>query len=130
MRDDAGYRGVLRMRGLPFSTVVDEVLDFFGQSAALKRENVHLMRRADGRASGDAYAVFDTEEAAVAALSFDKQKLGTRSLRPSPSPSPSPSPNPSPDPDQSLDEARRASSLFFCEARTGFTRLQTVAVQG
>ena len=101
MRDDAGYRGVLRMRGLPFSTVVDEVLDFFGQSAALKRENVHLMRRADGRASGDAYAVFDTEEAAVAALSFDKQKLGTRSLRPSPSPSPSPSPNPSPNPSPS-----------------------------
>merc|ERR1740130_2210089 len=44
MRDDAGYRGVLRLRGLPFSTVVDEVLDFFGQSGALKRENVHLMR--------------------------------------------------------------------------------------
>ena len=78
MRDDAGYRGVLRLRGLPFSTAVDEVLDFFGQSAALKRENIHLMRRADGRASGDAYAVFDTEEAAVAALSFDKQKLGSR----------------------------------------------------
>ena len=101
MRDDAGYRGVLRMRGLPFSTVVDEVLDFFGQSAALKRENVHLMRRADGRASGDAYAVFDTEEAAVAALSFDKQKLGTRWLRPSPSPSPSPNPSPDPSPSPS-----------------------------
>ena len=96
MRDDAGYRGVLRMRGLPFSTVVDEVLDFFGQSAALKRENIHLMRRADGRASGDAYAVFDTEDAAVAALSFDKQKLGTRWTRPSPSPSPSPNPSPTP----------------------------------
>lgn len=77
MREDAGYRGVLRMRGLPFSTTVDEVLEFFGQSPSLKRENVHLMRRADGRASGDAYAVFETEEAAVAALSFDKQKLGT-----------------------------------------------------
>jgi len=30
---------------------------------------------------------------------------------------------------QSLDEARRASSLFFCEARTGFEKLQTVADQ-
>ena len=98
MRDDAGYRGVLRMRGLPFSTVVDEVLEFFGQSASLKRENVHLMRRSDGRASGDAYAVFDTEEAAVAALSFDKQKLGTRWLGPSPRPSPNPRPDPSPSP--------------------------------
>ena len=54
------------------------------------------------------------------------------SPNPSPSPSPSPSPHPkrSPDPDQSLDEARRASSLFFCEARTGFEKLQTVAEQG
>ena len=101
MRDDAGYRGVLRMRGLPFSTVVDEVLEFFGQSASLKRENVHLMRRSDGRASGDAYAVFDTEEAAVAALSFDKQKLGTRWLGPSPRPSPNPRPDPSPSPSPS-----------------------------
>ena len=55
----------------------DDDAEFFGQSPSLKRENVHLMRRADGRASGDAYAVFETEEAAVAALSFDKQKLGT-----------------------------------------------------
>ena len=34
--------------------------------------------KADGRSAGDAYAVFDTEEAAVEALQFDKQKLGTR----------------------------------------------------
>ena len=45
-----------------------EVLEFFGHSDALAREHVHLMRRSDGRASGDAYAVFDSEEAAVAAL--------------------------------------------------------------
>lgn len=40
--------------------------------------NVHLLRRSDGRASGDAYAVFDTEEAATAAMAHDKQKLGNR----------------------------------------------------
>jgi RNA recognition motif-containing protein len=39
---------------------------------------VHLLRRPDGRASGDAYAVFDTEDAATEALKYDKQKLGNR----------------------------------------------------
>ncbi|KAL1510459.1 hypothetical protein AB1Y20_006766 [Prymnesium parvum] len=78
MRDDAGYRGVLRMRGLPFSATAEEVLDFFGRPPALQPCNVHLMRRSDGRASGDAYVVFDSEEAAVEALTFDKKKLGNR----------------------------------------------------
>ena len=36
------------------------------------------MRRSDGRASGDAYAVFDSEEATLEALTFDKKKLGSR----------------------------------------------------
>jgi heterogeneous nuclear ribonucleoprotein F/H len=36
------------------------------------------MRKQDGRSSGDAYAVFDTEEAAVEAMQYDKQKLGSR----------------------------------------------------
>merc|ERR1719446_597473 len=77
-KEDAGYRGVLRMRGLPYNTGVDEVLQFFGSPITLKAENVHLLRRADGRASGDAYVVFDTEEAALEGLQLDKQKLGTR----------------------------------------------------
>ena len=78
MRDDADYRGVLRMRGLPFSTSPEDILVFFGSPPTLQLSNVHLMRKADGRSSGDAYAVFDTEEAAVEALQYDKQKLGSR----------------------------------------------------
>lgn len=78
MRADAAFRGVLRMRGLPFSASVDEVLEFLGSPSTLQRSNVHLMRRADGRASGDAYAVYETEAACVDALSRDKQKLGAR----------------------------------------------------
>merc|ERR1719331_2390687 len=54
MREDAGYRGVLRMRGLPFAATVDDICEFFGSLPTLVRDNVHLMRRADGRASGDA----------------------------------------------------------------------------
>jgi len=78
MREDASYRGVLRMRGLPFTASAEDILGFFGNPSTLQASNVHLMRKADGRSSGDAYAVFDTEEAAVEALQFDKQKLGTR----------------------------------------------------
>lgn len=78
MREDASYRGVLRMRGLPFQTSAEDILTFFQSPPTLQLTNIHLMRRADGRASGDAYAVFDTEEAAVEALQFDKQKLGSR----------------------------------------------------
>ena len=78
MREDASYRGVLRMRGLPFSATQEDILTFFQSPPTLQLQNVHLMRKADGRASGDAYAVFDTEEAAVEALQFDKQKLGSR----------------------------------------------------
>lgn len=77
-KDDAGYRGVLRMRGLPYHASVEEILDFFGRPATLTAEAVHLLRRPDGRASGDAYVVFDTEEAAVEKLKLDKQRLGTR----------------------------------------------------
>lgn len=77
-KEDAGYRGVLRMRGLPYTATVEEVLQFYGSPAELCRENVHLLKRADGRASGDAYVIFDTEEAAKQALQYDKQKLGSR----------------------------------------------------
>lgn len=62
MREDASYRGVLRMRGLPFTASAEDILGFFGNPSTLQASNVHLMRKADGRSSGDAYAVFDTEE--------------------------------------------------------------------
>jgi heterogeneous nuclear ribonucleoprotein F/H len=64
MKQDAGYRGVLRMRGLPYTATADQVLEFFGKPATLAQGHVHMLRRADGRASGDAYVVFDSEEAA------------------------------------------------------------------
>ena len=68
MREDAGYRGVLRLRGLPFSATAEDILLFFGSPPTLQLSNVYLMRKADGRSSGDGYAVFDTEEAATEAL--------------------------------------------------------------
>lgn len=66
------------MRGLPFSATVEDIHQFFNSPSTLQLSNIHLMRKADGRSSGDAYAVFDSEEAAVEALQFDKLKLGTR----------------------------------------------------
>ena len=57
---------------------VEDIHQFFNAPTTLQQTNIHLMRKADGRSSGDAYAVFDSEEAAVEALQFDKQKLGSR----------------------------------------------------
>ena len=99
----------------------------------------------DGRSLVETYltreAELDSQTLPARAL-VAQQAIPTPELSPSPSPSPSPNPNPSlgpspspspspnPNPNQSLDEARRASSLFFCEARTGFEKLQTVARSG
>jgi len=78
MKEDAAFRGVLRLRGLPYSATADEVLQFFGSPVELQSSNVHLLKRSDGRPSGDAYVVFDTEDAATQGLQYDKQKLGSR----------------------------------------------------
>lgn len=66
------------MESQPLINISAHDLQFFGRPAGLSSSNVHLLRRADGRASGDAYAVFDTEEAMSEALKYDKQKLGNR----------------------------------------------------
>merc|ERR1719502_1992615 len=44
MRDDAGHRGVLRLRGLPFTATVEDIFDFFKSPPTLQLANIHLMR--------------------------------------------------------------------------------------
>ena len=49
---DPNYKGVLRMRGLPFRAVEEDVVDFFDGYDVVP-DGVFLCRLADGRLSGD-----------------------------------------------------------------------------
>lgn len=66
---------MVRLRGLPFQASEDDVRQFFTGFACL---NVHLCKR-NGRATGEAYAQFESEEIAAAALEAkNKQNMGHR----------------------------------------------------
>jgi hypothetical protein len=49
---DPAYKGVVRMRGLPFRAIEEDVVDFF-EGYTIVPDGVFLCRLADGRLSGD-----------------------------------------------------------------------------
>ena len=70
---------VIRCRGLPWSTTVDEILNFFSDCQFKEGENsVHLTQTREGRPSGEAYIELATEEDMEKALEKDKQHMGKR----------------------------------------------------
>lgn len=74
---DGGYKGVVRMRGLPWSANEGDIRNFF-DGIAIEKDGIHVTLNRDGRPSGEAYVVFETEEAAKEALKRDKDKIGER----------------------------------------------------
>ncbi|CAM9296836.1 unnamed protein product [Pylaiella littoralis] len=74
---DGAYKGVVRMRGLPWSANEGDIRKFF-DGLAVEKDGVHVTLNRDGRPSGEAYVVFETEEAAKDALKRDKDKIGER----------------------------------------------------
>ncbi|CAM9479790.1 unnamed protein product [Discosporangium mesarthrocarpum] len=74
---DSGYTGVVKMRGLPFEASKTEIVDFFGD-INVKQSNIFIVTRPDGRASGEAFVLFDSEADAERAMRKDKEKLGDR----------------------------------------------------
>lgn len=74
---DSGYTGVVRMRGLPFEATKGQIQDFFGD-IEVKDSNIFIITRPDGKASGEAFVLFETEVDAERALVKDKEKLGDR----------------------------------------------------
>ncbi|KAG5189765.1 hypothetical protein JKP88DRAFT_262098 [Tribonema minus] len=77
-RPDASYRGVLRMRGLPYSAGPAQIRDFFGDYAISKSDGIHVITGPDGRPSGEAYVEFANEDDAKHALGLHKEKIGDR----------------------------------------------------
>jgi hypothetical protein len=59
--------GVLRLRGMPFSVTHTDVQKFF-EAYKLRSPGVFLLSGQDGRVTGDAFVVFDSEEQATEAM--------------------------------------------------------------
>jgi len=77
---DANDEGhfVARCRGLPWSTTVDEIKNFFSNCKFKEGESVHLTVTREGRPSGEAYIELDTEEDLEEALKKDRESMGKR----------------------------------------------------
>lgn len=76
-KDDVEHTGVLRLRGLPFSVLKSEIIEFFGDSI-VDDENIHIVTHADGRATGEAFIEFKSAEESKEAMKKDKMTLGSR----------------------------------------------------
>jgi len=69
---------VIRMKGLPWTATEQDVLDFF-KEGDLKPAKVHLITDvATGRASGMAFAEFESEDQVADALKLHKKEIGER----------------------------------------------------
>mgnify|MGYP006141066805 CR=1 FL=1 len=75
----AGSNGLMKLRGLPFNAVPDQILQFFsGFDVPKGVGGIHLVLGANGRPNGEAFVEFGSEEHAEAAMVKDKQTIGTR----------------------------------------------------
>ena len=70
-------RLVVRCRGLPWSTTVDEIVNFFtGVEFKEGKESCHLTLTREGRPSGEAYIEVASQEDLDKALEMDKKHCG------------------------------------------------------
>eukprot|EP00892_Ulva_mutabilis_P010471 jgi/Ulvmu1/7797/UM004_0026.1 len=74
----SGKCNVIRMRGLPFSACIGDILEFFKNVPALDTENVYFVYDSSGRPSGEAYISFVSSDACTAAMKLHKNKMGAR----------------------------------------------------
>ncbi|XP_058793021.1 RNA-binding protein fusilli isoform X2 [Phymastichus coffea] len=78
-----GAQVIVRMRGLPYDCTAKQVLEFFvsGQKPCQVldgEEGVLFVKKADGRATGDAFVLFAKEDDAAKALSKHRDCIGSR----------------------------------------------------
>ncbi|GLV43924.1 glorund [Carabus blaptoides fortunei] len=72
-----GY--VVKLRGLPWSTTIDEILKFFRDCKILDGPNgVHMTTSREGRPSGEAFVELIDEEDLKHALKRDRDHMGNR----------------------------------------------------
>ncbi|GFP98786.1 heterogeneous nuclear ribonucleoprotein f, partial [Phtheirospermum japonicum] len=71
------FKGVLRMRGLPFSASKDDIVSFF-KGFGVSEERVHLVANSEGRPAGEAFVEFVGPEESRGAMLKDRMMLGCR----------------------------------------------------
>ncbi|KAL0277725.1 UNVERIFIED_CONTAM: hypothetical protein PYX00_004915 [Menopon gallinae] len=78
-----GGQVIIRMRGLPYECTAEQVLEFFrtGEHTCEVldgEDGVLFVKKADGRATGDAFVLFAVESDAPKALSKHRERIGSR----------------------------------------------------
>ncbi|KFM78083.1 RNA-binding protein fusilli, partial [Stegodyphus mimosarum] len=78
-----GGQVIVRMRGLPYDCTPKQVLSFFANGEVPcevmdGEEGVLFVKKADGRATGDAFVLFESEEMAAKALQKHREVIGSR----------------------------------------------------
>eukprot|EP00979_Chaetoceros_neogracilis_P003440 scaffold592_cov272-Chaetoceros_neogracile.AAC.51 len=71
------HTGFLRMRGLPFKTMKNEIYEFLEGYEAIE-DSICLTYRSDGRATGEGYVAFPSSEHGQRAMNLHKKSLGSR----------------------------------------------------
>ncbi|CAH8609599.1 unnamed protein product [Heterobilharzia americana] len=72
---------LIRMRGLPYTTTTEQIITFFANtdcSVQFGADGILFVNRRDGRATGDAFVIFETKAVAEKALENNKQHIGNR----------------------------------------------------
>lgn len=74
---DDGF--VVKLRGLPWSATVDEILRFFKECNVKDGKNgVHMTTSREGRPSGEAFVEFEDEGDMERACERDRDHMGNR----------------------------------------------------
>ncbi|XP_066954813.1 epithelial splicing regulatory protein 1 isoform X1 [Macrobrachium rosenbergii] len=78
-----GGQVIIRMRGLPYDCTAKQVVEFFesgenGCQILDNEEGVLFVRKPDGRATGDAFVLFASEEDSAKALGKHREIIGSR----------------------------------------------------
>lgn len=76
-KEQMEYTQILKLRGLPYSATESDIVEFFGEFE-ISEGKVHIARRPDGKATGEAYAEFPSTEVAKKAMCKDKMTIGSR----------------------------------------------------
>jgi len=74
---DGPHTGFIRMRGLPFQSTKQDVLDFFKENKPIE-SSILLTYHLDGRATGEGYVAFNDAEDAKAAMTLHRSTIGSR----------------------------------------------------